>query len=290
MTLAARCPSCGTVFRVVQDQLRVSEGWVRCGRCAEVFNAIDTLVEVDADLPPRAPSRNPAPSADRVMADLARVSKPERAAEPAPPVPDPMPAEADIPIEPIEAASSGEPASGFTPAVATDRPTFVQQAEKAERWRRPAVRAALAGVAVALAALLGAQAALEYRDIVAARWPVFRPALTQACAALGCRVEPPRAIDALAVESSGLVRIEGTSLYRLTVVLRNRSSFALAPPAIDLTLTDSQGAVIARRMLRWNEFGAVREEVPAGQPTTLQAALGGPDRAVSGYTIEIFYP
>ena len=295
MTLAARCPSCGTVFRVVQDQLRVSEGWVRCGRCAEVFNAIDTLVEVDADLPPRTPNRSAPPSADRVMADLARVARPERAVEaPLPPAPapawDPEPVEADIPIEPLDAGAPAESATGLASPAATDRPAFVQQAEKAERWRRPAVRAALAGVGVALAALLGAQAAIEYRDIVAARWPVLRPALAQACAALGCRVDPPRAIDALAVESSGLVRIEGTSLYRLTVVLRNRAAFALSPPAIDLTLTDSQGAVIARRVLRWNEFGAAREEVPAGPPTTLQAALGGPDRAVSGYTIEIFYP
>ena len=46
--LATRCPACGTVFRVVRDQLRVSEGWVRCGRCAEVFNAADGLVDLDS--------------------------------------------------------------------------------------------------------------------------------------------------------------------------------------------------------------------------------------------------
>ena len=43
MSLVTRCPACGTVFRVVQDQLKVSEGWVRCGRCSEVFNAVDGL-------------------------------------------------------------------------------------------------------------------------------------------------------------------------------------------------------------------------------------------------------
>ena len=43
MTLATRCPSCQTLFKVVPDQLRVSEGWVRCGRCAEVFNAAQHL-------------------------------------------------------------------------------------------------------------------------------------------------------------------------------------------------------------------------------------------------------
>ena len=54
MTLATRCPSCGTVFRVVQDQLRVSGGWVRCGRCAEVFNAADRLVEMPSGATPRS--------------------------------------------------------------------------------------------------------------------------------------------------------------------------------------------------------------------------------------------
>ena len=47
MSLVTRCPACGTVFRVVQDQLKVSEGWVRCGRCSEVFNAVDGLFDLD---------------------------------------------------------------------------------------------------------------------------------------------------------------------------------------------------------------------------------------------------
>ena len=46
MSMATRCTACGTVFRVVPDQLRVSKGWVRCGRCAEVFNAVAQMVDV----------------------------------------------------------------------------------------------------------------------------------------------------------------------------------------------------------------------------------------------------
>jgi predicted Zn finger-like uncharacterized protein len=46
MSLATSCPSCGTVFRVVQDQLKVSEGWVRCGHCQEVFNALEGLFDL----------------------------------------------------------------------------------------------------------------------------------------------------------------------------------------------------------------------------------------------------
>ena len=38
MSLITRCPACGTLFKVVPDQLRISEGWVRCGQCEEVFD------------------------------------------------------------------------------------------------------------------------------------------------------------------------------------------------------------------------------------------------------------
>lgn len=45
MSLIARCPACATLFRVVPDQLKISDGWVRCGQCAEVFDAHLTLQE-----------------------------------------------------------------------------------------------------------------------------------------------------------------------------------------------------------------------------------------------------
>lgn len=39
MSYTTRCPACGTTFRVVPDQLKISDGWVRCGHCADVFDA-----------------------------------------------------------------------------------------------------------------------------------------------------------------------------------------------------------------------------------------------------------
>ena len=53
MSLATRCTACGTAFRVVQDQLKVSEGWVRCGRCGEVFNAVAGLFDLERESPER---------------------------------------------------------------------------------------------------------------------------------------------------------------------------------------------------------------------------------------------
>jgi predicted Zn finger-like uncharacterized protein len=39
MSLITRCSACGTIFKVVTDQLKVSQGWVRCGHCGGVFDA-----------------------------------------------------------------------------------------------------------------------------------------------------------------------------------------------------------------------------------------------------------
>ncbi len=45
MSFVTRCTSCGTLFKVVADQLKISEGWVRCGQCATVFDAQANLVQ-----------------------------------------------------------------------------------------------------------------------------------------------------------------------------------------------------------------------------------------------------
>lgn len=56
MSQITRCPFCATTFKVVADQLRISDGWVRCGQCKEVFDASEHLqVEEPAHLLPEMP-------------------------------------------------------------------------------------------------------------------------------------------------------------------------------------------------------------------------------------------
>lgn len=45
MSLATRCPVCGTAFRVQREQLAARGGKVRCGKCATVFDGVAGLVE-----------------------------------------------------------------------------------------------------------------------------------------------------------------------------------------------------------------------------------------------------
>ena len=48
MSLITRCPACETLFKVVPDQLRISQGWVRCGQCGEIFDASADLRQHEA--------------------------------------------------------------------------------------------------------------------------------------------------------------------------------------------------------------------------------------------------
>ena len=479
MSLATRCPVCQTVFRVVQDQLKVSEGWVRCGRCAKVFNAFEGLFDLEREFPalrsptpsqrvledlatrnrnPKPPSQwqddldtsaatravaSPAQPADSTPAPTTFTTVPaatvrgigtaassaaavQRSAAPGAPPPAPMtpgrPAAAPQQPAPAASADTSVPAASFkdsapfsapaarspvqprsddgatippvaaiakpasqpalraTPAVTAQpatpqqpavrgaRPeaelaireepgpvpgtateadaaadeqsfealfrsdgelaqpaaeaaaddggidilldgadvepasldpddavdsrllTFVQQADRAERWRRPGVRMALVAAALALTALLAAQLLVVQRDLVVAQWPAMRSLVQSLCEPLNCRIEPLRRIDQLGVDSSGLTRIDDGPIYRLVLVLRNRGETPLLMPSIDISLTDAAGALVARRMLSAADLGSVRTTIAAGQELPLQALLMSTDRPLTGYTIEIFYP
>jgi hypothetical protein len=189
---------------------------------------------------------------------------------------------------PASDAADSLPDIGMTPAGRT--PTFMRRAERAERWRQPRVRLALgAATAFGLLLLLG-QVLYAYRDLAAARFAGLRAPLEAACDVLGCRVGAAHAIESLAVESSGLVRVEKSSVYKLSVAVRNRASIDLAVPALDLTLTDAQGKLLARRVLRAAEFGVGTAVVAAGSDLLFQATLQAGTEPITGYTIDLFYP
>lgn len=353
--LATRCSACGTVFRVVPDQLRVSEGWVRCGRCAEVFNASEALLDLETGAPlsgvdgmpppqPRAmaqfSSRRPTatststtpplPPAPRKDAELATPADFERYAAP-PPAPARPPAAAaprqdmsglpeapDMPVVDETASRFADDAAEQLPGNADDTrapravagaaghglpagdisadprpqptPLFVRQAERAARWRQPRVRAALMAVGTLAGLGLALQVVLEYRDLAAARFTGLRPALESACAWMGCTVGPAHVIESLVVESSGLVRVEKSDVYKLSVALRNRAALEVALPALELSLTDGQGKLVARRVLPMAELGVTQATLVAGRELALNATLQAATAPVAGYTIELFYP
>jgi len=92
MALAARCPHCGALFRVVADQLKLRGGMVRCGDCRRVFDAIGSLSYVDDHslVPgqgeaPIAGSAVPGPAAAAPSAPVPVSVRPRTPVAPAPP-------------------------------------------------------------------------------------------------------------------------------------------------------------------------------------------------------------
>ncbi|MFG6465471.1 zinc-ribbon and DUF3426 domain-containing protein [Roseateles sp. BYS87W] len=152
MSLATRCTACGTIFRIVEDQLRVSDGWVRCGRCAEIFDARELLFDIERDAPPPwpaaftppspppLPQQPPAPAA--AMADQRATSPVDDPVEPWMPPPEPEahpePLPTGWPAEPgrqeprwMDTVESGP--TSLPPGSALDRePTFAAEAPAAE--------------------------------------------------------------------------------------------------------------------------------------------------------------
>ena len=72
------CPKCALTLAVTAADLRVAQGYVRCGRCSSVFNALARLTEErqagtpseplsllpdTAPAPPAAAAEAPAPAA-----------------------------------------------------------------------------------------------------------------------------------------------------------------------------------------------------------------------------------
>jgi len=95
MSLITRCPACGTMFKIVPDQLRISEGWVRCGHCTDIFDASRHLQSRE-DVA-RATADGSYVDADAGF-DQGAADAPASEAKPGPaPVPEPL-AEAEPPL------------------------------------------------------------------------------------------------------------------------------------------------------------------------------------------------
>lgn len=137
------------------------------------------------------------------------------------------------------------------------------------------------GGSALLAVLLVVQLAVIFRTEITTRWPQWRPTLVQLCGVFGCNVGWPTRAELLAVVGTELQAIPGTDVLELTAVVRNRASFKVALPAIEVTLTDTTNRTLARKV-----FAPVDYLVSAGEPSSrIDDGLG----AGSDYTIRVAF-
>lgn len=315
MSLTTRCPACGTRFRVVPDQLKISDGWVRCGHCADVF---DATLHLSAWVPP-PPAAEPEPELasepeippvpqpdppsvetadDNPISDFQAALQAFASQSSSPPQPPGLdldlsselpPEPAPVPPVPRPPAEPERPAHDDPP---TEIPGFVQQARRQAFWRSAPMRSALLLLTLVLCVLLAGQWALHQRSWVAARYPAVKPLLVHACDLLACTVEPLRRIDAIVIDSATLVRRLG-QFHSFDIVLQNTADLPLAAPALELSLTDASDRVIARRVFLPQEWPDAVNELPprATVPVSFRLSIAsGDDLPMAGYRALVFYP
>lgn len=299
------------MFKVVTDQLKVSQGWVRCGQCSVVFDAQLHLQATPnaqlSDTPPHAPLFDA--SAVAAFTDVAASSYEQDVIAalktPAPSAPDSLPVDRHAVSASLPAGTADlehtptidnllEQAKDGASVGHSNDVSFVRNARRQAFWRKPLVRALLALFAVALASLLGLQFAVQQRDALLAFEPRAKPWLQMLCEQLVCDLSVPRRIDAIVIDSSSFNKADGAGSYRLSFSLKNTSSSVVAMPSLEVSLTDSQDQAVVRRVLSPAQFGAANGMLAAGaefsNALTLQVEPGSPTLRIAGYRLLAFYP
>jgi len=173
-----------------------------------------------------------------------------------------------------------------------DEPEFVRSTRQREASSKTR-RIALAVGSVLLLIVLVVQAALSFRDVLAARHPGLRPALVSTCALFGCSVNLPARPEQLVIETGELITLGGNA-YTFSTVLRNQGDMALAWPSLELTLNDLDDKPLVRRVFAPRDYVGAAAAAPTGfaargeQQVRIHFRLEGAEP--SGYHIAVFYP
>ena len=283
------------MFKVVADQLKISQGWVRCGHCSEVFDATAHLQPFAPKISENTPQDAVAPPEAKVdltanevffvpdASALPAGQQEEKVAASAPSsfVPEvQVSLPADLAADVFASSINPEPAdySAVYPAAREDsaqlrredthssesetleehpaeQVSFVLDARRDAFWRRPFMRVVLTLAAFFLLAALLLQIAVFQRSTFVVAQPWASPGMQVLCGFLNCEISPPQQIESIVIDSSSFNKL-ANGAYRLKVVIRNTGAISLAMPSLELTLTDTQDHALVRRVMTPTELGA----------------------------------
>jgi len=325
-------PECQTTFRVTPEQLKARGGKVRCGQCQHVFNALEHLLdegsEETAALRPATPAAGPAETGEVEFATAATARSTEPAGAMEADLQAAMPENGDTPgsqpdtleddrQEPILDASSIEepsdapvladagaapadlahdPEDPILPRETTAIPGYSKWAERplagggalmAELARKPRWPFLLA-ILILFSVLLG-QMAHRFRSDLAIALPSLQPLMLAA----GWDIPLPRKAELVSIEASDLQADAAKGQLILMATLKNRAPYVQDLPALELALTDTQDAVVSRRVLQPADY-LTGTAAPAGFQANgeipVKLWIEAKDLVPSGYRLYVFYP
>lgn len=246
--------------------------FARCPKCQAVFRVTAAQLQARGGMVRCGHCHTP------FRADLNQVAEPAG-----------VPAASTVRDEPSAASKKkrrkrrvASPPAPVTPELAFEYPIA--------RPRVPAAVWAL-GIALALAVLAG-QFGYLYRAEIS-RVPQLTPVVEQFCALIGCEIRPPH--DVRRIELLDRTRISPhpgfENVLRIRVVMVNRASFPQPYPQMEVSLTDSNGALLARRLFSPRQY--LGDAQPGNVNMTPDVAVNAlldvtnPDGRASGYEIRL---
>ena len=147
------------------------------------------------------------------------------------------------------------------------------------------------------ALLLGAQVIHHFRQVIATQHPGALPWLQDFCAVTRCQIDPLQRIADVSIESTALTQAQGPAPTAEDAASAAdtdahilRLEWTVAMPSVDLSLTGSDGELVARRSLSPRDFSADDPRLLPGIDTPLSLRFRVVGGRVSGYTVEVFYP
>ena len=299
MSLVTRCPACSTMFKVVADQLRVSQGWVRCGNCSDVFDANAYLQSVfppaveeewqqaayAQDNAARLPiTERGAPNVDSInrtekwpVEISAARTVTDQLNQTALPKNENATVDVDqqLAVKTLSVQAGDIVAPVLEPHLRDDgvappnfqNVSFVRKARREAFWQQSFIRFGLVFLAGICVMLLGVQWAVQHKDQVIAAEPRSLRVLQALCKPFRCRIKPLQRIESLLIDSVSLVKLDSDS-FRFSFVLKNTADAPLEVPLLELTLTDIYDKAVLRRVVSPVEFGARSGELLAAHSDT----------------------
>jgi hypothetical protein len=145
-----------------------------------------------------------------------------------------------------------------------------------------------------------------FRNEIAARSPQAGKLLRAACVRLHCEIKLPLNLEQLSLSSSRLEQApppesatgtasntEAAMPMTLIALLQNTSDTAQTWPALELTLRDTDGTLLVRKVFVANDYltpNELREGMPARSEREIRLPLALTGEPPAGFAVSIFYP
>jgi len=268
-----RCSHCGTEYEMEEDLLQQADLQVACSHCHSLFRA----TALDDFLADQETPGNLDPEMDELLAEMEETLAGLEQLELEKPAlhTSSLPAslDTDIPSEMIELQAEELP------------PEFLLGSPEQSR-KNPSLFSYF--LALLLALLLLAQLAWFNRDTLLSD-PEVRRIAEQFCPYLGCTLPAPPPSSHFRLLDRRFEPV-GPQTYRLSLLMQNESTGSTPPPAIQITFTDDQQRLIARRTLEapvyLQQAAPEKGTLEPGEVLELELTLAVPAGPVTGYEIE----